>query len=83
MRDLGKNSKEVLNVNPAFLFPLSERSSPHEYNVRSSSDIVSILKKPIKTDQDYLFPSWSKKHNIKSKSLNPEILDRYDEKIGR
>lgn len=87
-RKLGQETKEIINVNPAYSF---EKPSKKEYNVRSSTDVVSGLYAPVKAAQDILYPNYSKNHNISvtSKSLNPltehsyDVLDRIkDTKIG-
>jgi len=39
-RRLGKNTKEIINLNPA---SFGEAIAPNEYNIKSSSDIVSAL----------------------------------------
>lgn len=63
-RHLGKDSKEIINVNPAYI---NEKSNQNEYNIKSSSDVVSALK-----------PIHSKDIKIKSKSYNPLTEHSYD-----
>jgi hypothetical protein len=83
-RKLGKDSKEIINVNPAYTL---EVPKSNEYNVRSSSDIVSKLYEPVQQLQDLFYPSYSKKHNITIPTKNkydilgehkPSILSRLD-----
>ena len=83
-RKLGKNTKEIINVNPAYTL---EVPKSNEYNVRSSADIVSKLYEPVQQLQDLFYPSYSKKHNITipaQSRLNilgehkPSILSRLD-----
>jgi hypothetical protein len=88
-RELGGDTKEIINVNPAYAL---EKPKKNEYNVRSSTDIVSGLYAPVAKARSILTPKKSKKHDItiKSKSvLDPlgehsyEILDRLgDKEIG-
>lgn len=60
-RKLGKNTKEIINVNPAWI---GEKQLPNEYNIRSRADPVSSLLYPYSTLYDYLNPSFSTEHNI-------------------
>lgn len=88
-RLLGKDTKEIINVNPAYRF---EKPAKNEYTVRSSSDVVSAPYAPIAKAREYLFPKYSEKRDITIKSKNPtnvlgehsyEILDRLgDQQIG-
>jgi hypothetical protein len=87
-RKLGADTKEVINVNPAFK---GEIPLKNEYNIRSSADVVSGLYAPVAKLRGLLTPEYSKKHDItiKSESLNPlkehsaDILDRIaDKEIG-
>lgn len=70
-RELGKNSKEIINLNPA---TKNEKSLNNEYNIKSSGDVVSFLKKPKQNDIV-----------VKSETYNPltehstAILDRLDQ----
>jgi len=76
-RHLGKNSKEIINLNPAYI---NEKPAQNEYNIKSSRDVVSALK-----------PIHSQDLKIKAKSYNPltehsyDILERLnpDQMIGR
>jgi hypothetical protein len=74
-RKLGKNTKEIINLNPAYTTEIPHKN---EYNIRSSSDIVSALYKPV---------SWLNKNSITVPSKSwfnvlgehkPEILSRLD-----
>lgn len=60
-RKLGADTKEVINVNPAWM---GEKPYKNEYNIRSSTDIVSGLYAPISTARSYLFPKYTLKHDI-------------------
>jgi len=83
-RKLGADTKEIINVNSPYL---GENQPKNEYNIRSSSDVVSSSYAPVSAVKKVLFPKYSKKHNITvpSKSLNPlvehspNILDRLDQ----
>lgn len=83
-RKLGADTKEVINVNSPYL---GENQPKNEYNIRSSSDVVSSSYAPVSAVKKVLFPKYSKKHEISipSKSLNPlvehsyDILDRLDQ----
>lgn len=88
-RLLGKDTKEIINLNPAYRFEIPAKN---EYTVRSSGDVVSAPFTPVKTTMEYLYPKWSKIHNITIPSENkgiigehsPDILDRLgDKEIGR
>lgn len=85
-RKLGTDTKEVINVNPAYS---GERPAKNEYNIRSSTDVVSGLYAPVAKTREYLFPKYSGKHDIiiPSKSATDvlgehsyRILDRLGEK---
>ena len=88
-RKVGEKSKEIINVNPAWL---GERQKANEYNIRSDTDIISGFYQPYKQVTDILYPSYSKKHNINIPSENAldvlgehnsNILDRIaDKQIG-
>lgn len=88
-RHLGGDTKEVINVNPAYTF---EKPRKNEYNVRSSSDVVSGLYAPVAKTRQILFPKYSKKHDITIPSKNItdvlgehsyDILDRLgDKEVG-
>lgn len=89
-RKLGKNTKEIINVNPAYL---GEKNLDNEYNIRSGTDVVSGVLSPVQKAREYLYPSYSKSHDITipTKSINPlkehsyDILNRLDrrKKIGK
>lgn len=72
-RKLGKNVKEVINVNPA---SLSEKLMPNEYNIKSKIDVVSMFLK-----------SNDKTTTLKNTSYNPvaehssEILEKVPNQI--
>jgi len=63
-RELGKNSKEIINVNPAYI---KEKPHQNEYNIKSSRDVVSALK-----------PIHSQDIKIKADSYNPLTEHSYD-----
>ena len=88
-RELGKNSKEIINLNPAYR---GEKQGKNEYNIRSSSDVVSGLLAPINKVKKYLKPEDDKNITIQAenplnvlKEHSPEILNRLDQEreIGR
>jgi len=60
-RKLGANTKEIINVNPAYK---GEVPLANEYNVRSSKDVVSSLYAPVSSVSRLLYPSYTKKHSI-------------------
>jgi len=75
-RDVGKHSKEVIELNPAYNIPdIMKKKSDNTYSIRTKYDPVSFLV-PLKKDKNIT--------TIKSKSLNPlaehtvEVLDRID-----
>jgi hypothetical protein len=88
-RKLGADTKEVINVNPAWM---GEKPKKNEYNIRSSTDLVSGLYAPISTASSVLFPNYTLKHDIlvpskKTTDIIGEhsynILERLgDEEIG-
>lgn len=71
-RELGKNTKEIINLNPAYK---GEKPLKNEYNIRSSGDVVSIGLHGTNRSHDLLIPAESlnplTEHNI-------DILDRID-----
>jgi hypothetical protein len=83
-RKLGADTKEVINVNPAFK---GEKPKKNEYNIRSSADVVSGLYAPVAKVREVLNPK-EKRHDItiKAESFNPlkehsaDILGRLGEK---
>jgi hypothetical protein len=60
-RKLGANTKEIINVNPAYK---GEVPLKNEYNVRSSKDIVSGLYAPVSSISKLLYPTYTSKHSI-------------------
>lgn len=85
-RELGKDTKQVINVNPAYKF---ERPLKNEYTVRSSGDVVSALYAPVAKAREILYPNYSKAHDItipEARPSNPldehsyNILDRLGNK---
>ncbi len=72
-RDLGQNSKEIINLNPAYK---GEKPLKNEYNIRSSGDVVSAGLHGTNRGHDTLIPAASlnplKEHAI-------DILDRIDQ----
>jgi hypothetical protein len=72
-RELGQNSKEIINLNPAYK---GEKPLKNEYNIRSSGDVVSVGLHGTKRGHDILIPS---------QGINPltehkiDILDRIDQ----
>jgi len=60
-RKLGANTKEIINVNPAYK---GETQLPNEYNVRSNRDVVSSLYAPVSSVSRLLYPSYTNKHSI-------------------
>jgi hypothetical protein len=88
-RKLGSDTKEVINVNPLYT---TERPKKNEYNIRSSTDIVSGLYAPVAKAREILYPNYSKKHDITIPSQSAtdvlgehsyNILDRMgDAEIG-
>jgi hypothetical protein len=83
-RKLGADTKEIINVNPAYT---GEIPAKNEYNIRSSNDVVSSAFAPVSSARKILFPKYSKKRDIKIKAetMNPltehsyDILDRLDQ----
>jgi len=93
-RKYGKDSKEIINVNPAFnpLLINEYYRTPNEYNIRSSKDIVSFPMLIKNNLQSITNPFWSKNHNLTIpgetndilKEHSPDILKRLDKnKIGK
>ena len=72
-RSHGQNSKEIINLNPAYK---GEKPLKNEYNIRSSGDIVSIALHPTNRSHDTVIPATTNnpltEHNI-------DILDRLDQ----
>ena len=89
-RKLGKDSKEIINVNPAYT---NERPSYNEYDVRSSGDVVSGTKGLFTPIYNILYPTLkgnvitipsAKPYNFLTEH-KPTILDRLppNQMIGR
>jgi len=72
-RDLGQNTKEIINLNPAYK---GEKPLKNEYNIRSSGDVVSIGLHGTNRSHDTLIPATTNnpltEHNI-------DVLDRLDQ----
>ena len=78
-REFGKDTKQIINVNPAYKF---ERPLKNEYNIRSSDDVVSSLYKPIAGIRNVLYPNYSKAHDITIKSESPyKVLQEHSYNI--
>ena len=60
-RKLGKNTKEIINVNPA---SKSEIPLENEFNVRANADVVSGFSAPLSFLSRKLYPSYTNKHSI-------------------
>lgn len=77
-RELGKDTKRIINVNPA---SLRETPYKNEYVVRSDADIVSSLHKT-RPNQDIVIPAKSRFNILGEHSY--DILDRLgNQKIGK
>jgi hypothetical protein len=81
-RKLGKNSKEMITLNPAWL---GENQAPNEYVIRSGADAVSSGLAPVNWLKNKLYPGYTHHHNITIPRENlydvigehsPEILNR-------
>lgn len=89
-RELGSDTKEVINLNPAYTF---EKPKKNEYNIRSSADVVSGLYTPVAKAREILYPEYSKKHDITIPSdskldvlgnHSADVLDKLgDKEIGQ
>ncbi len=89
-RELGGDTKEIINVNPAYSF---EKPKKNEYNIRSENDVVSSAYAPVAKAREILFPEYSKKHDIKIPSdsvtdvlgnHSADVLDKLgDKEIGQ
>jgi hypothetical protein len=78
-RELGKDTKQVINVNPAYKF---EKPLKNEYNIRSSGDVVSALYAPVAKAREVLYPNYSKAHDITIESpKKSNILDEHSYNI--
>ena len=88
-RELGADTKEIININPAYSF---EKPKKNEYNIRSENDVVSSAYAPVAKAREVLFPEYSKKHDIKIPSdsvtdvlgnHSADVLDKLgDKEIG-
>lgn len=88
-RELGGDTKEIINVNPAYSF---EKPKKNEYNIRSENDVVSGAYAPVAKARSILYPEYSKKHDITIPSdskldvlgnHSADILDKLgDKEIG-
>jgi hypothetical protein len=88
-RELGADTKEIININPAYSF---EKPKKNEYNIRSENDVVSAAYAPVAKAREVLFPEYSKKHDIKIPSdsvtdvlgnHSADVLDKLgDKEIG-
>jgi len=72
-RELGGNSKEIINLNPAYK---GEKPLKNEYNIRSSGDVVSVGLHGTKRGHDVLIPAESANPLTEHKI---DILDRIDQ----
>jgi len=60
-RKTGKDTKEIINVNPAYTF---ETPAKNEYTIRSSGDVVSSLYAPVAKARKVLYPKYSEERDI-------------------
>ena len=82
-RKLGQNSKEIINLNPAWL---GEPQTNKEFIVRSANDPVSGLLAPVNRLKSWLYPKQTASNNISVPSLSydplkehsVDVLDRLD-----
>jgi hypothetical protein len=72
---LGKNSKEIINLNPAYL---GEKPLQNEYNIRSSGDVVSGALANTNRSHDIHIPAQSYNPLTEHKT---DILNRIDQNI--
>lgn len=78
-RKLGKDTKEIINVNPAYLL---EKPAENEYTIRSSGDAVSALYAPVAKTREIFSPKISKERDITIPAeRNSNILDEHSYKI--
>ena len=82
-RKYGKDSKEIINVNPAFNPLLLDEyyRNPIEYNVRSNKDVVSYPMKIKNNLQSITNPNWNSSHNITIPSESNDILIEHSPNI--
>lgn len=76
-RKLGKDTKEIINVNPAYL---GEKQGKNEVVIRSKKDIVSGLIPTASKKERNIEIQPEKKTNI-LKEHSPDILDRIDDEV--
>ena len=67
-RKLGQDSKEIVNLNPAYL---GETQGKNEYNVRSGNDVVSAFQKPKQMFNSWFYPSQARKDAAKNIEIKP------------
>lgn len=72
-RELGKNTKEVITLNPAYK---GEKPLKNEYNIRSSRDVVSAGLYGTNRGHDLVIPA--KGYNVLDEHMI-DILDRVDQ----
>jgi hypothetical protein len=72
-RELGKNTKEIITLNPAYK---GEKPLKNEYNIRSSRDVVSVGLHGTKRGHDLMIPA--KGYNVLDEHMI-DILDRVDQ----
>lgn len=72
-RELGKNTKEIITLNPAYK---GEKPLKNEYNIRSSRDVVSVGLHGTRRGHDLLIPA--KGYNVLDEHMI-DILDRLDQ----
>lgn len=78
-RKLGKDTKEIININPAYLL---EKPAENEYTIRSSGDVVSALYAPVAKTRQIFSPKTSKERDITIPAeRNSNILDEHSYKI--
>ena len=73
-RKLGQNSKEIINLNPAWL---GEHQTKKEHVVRSSSDPVSALLAPVTKIKSWLYPTQTKKNNTSIQSTSSNLIKEH------
>ncbi len=79
-RKLGSDTKEVINVNPAFKGEIPKKN---EYNIRSDADVVSGLYAPVAKIRSILTPGTSKKHDITIAHESKNPLSEHSADITR
>jgi hypothetical protein len=77
---LGKNSKEIINLNGADMGETLLNQGQNEYNIRSEGDLVSALQQPAIAIKSIFYPTNTANRNITISSepvkQNPNLLDR-------